>query len=191
MKIKFYIILFLSIFGNLLAEEYDSLTIKRNFSLYLNAGISSDLDSIAKHSDRTGIAISIRFMWEPEHLLKVGVETSLLNITSFKQKNADTEFGKTDIDNKLRTIPILMIAEMELWDIGIIGGYGPAYVYSEINAFDESSVSGEWDYCLMAGLNYSYLIYDKFYIDAEAKYYTLPELFKNLISFQAGIKYSF
>lgn len=191
MKTLTIIFLFFICFSNLKGSEIaDSNDRDINYSFTFGVGLSADIDSIARHTDRSGIAFNFKFMVESFTDLSLGIEASYINISKFKQKNAQTIYGLTDIDNRLTAIPIILVAQHKLFIFQIYGGYGPSYVISEINSFGERSLSSEWDYSLMAGLSYSYNINKNIKINAEGKYYAIPSLFKNILNGQISITYT-
>jgi hypothetical protein len=158
-----------------------------HLTLYLNAGYSSDMDSVAKHMDRTGLALSARIMLSSKHPFSLGAEVDYLNISHYKAKKVNTEFGLIDIENKLNCLPILFIVNYKIFNFDVSGGYGPVNIKSQINAFGEISTSSEWDYALMFSTGYNYEIIDNLSLNVTFKYLNIPPLFKELLSLQAGI----
>jgi hypothetical protein len=161
----------------------------RKISVEFNIGISSNIDSSIKHFNRTGFAFSGRIMWEPEHLLRIGITSGSLNIAHYKENNVKTKFGTTNIENYLGVYPIILVFNMKIWYFDVYTGLGPAYVWSSITAFNETSVSYEWDYAVTASLGYKYKIIKNLYLNSEIEYLALPELFKNIYKVSIGIKY--
>jgi len=176
--------------GNKAFSQNDSIIFASRsyyFALYLNAGYSSDMDSVAKRMDRTGLALSTRIMLSSKHPFSLGIELAYLNISHYKEKNVNTQFGITDIDNKLNCLPLLFIVNYKMFNFDVSGGYGPVYINSQINAFGEISQSSEWDYALMFSLGYNFKIIDNLSLNVTFKYLNIPPLFKELLSLQAGI----
>jgi len=188
--ISFILLFLLNISVVFSSEISDSTNQNIDFSFTFGIGISADMDSISKHTDRSGLAFNFKFLVESFTNLSLGIETSYINISKFKQKNATTIYGLTDIDNQLTAIPILFIAQHKISFLQIFGGYGPSYIISEINSFGEQSISSEWDYSLLVGISYSYKINPQIAINAEAKYYTIPPLFKNILNGQISLTYT-
>jgi hypothetical protein len=172
---------------NLNAETED----KRKITFEFNIGISSNIDSSIKHFNRTGLAYSARIMWEPEHLLRIGITTGSLNIAHYKENIVKTKFGTTNIDNYLGVYPIILVFNMKIWYFDVYSGLGPAYVWSSISAFNENSESYEWDYAVTASIAYKYKIIKNLFMNSEIEYLALPELFKNIYKVSVGIKYDF
>ena len=179
-------LLFLSFSERNLKAETEN---KRKITIEFNTGISSNIDSSIKHFNRTGLAFSARLMWEPEHLLRIGIESGRYNIAHYKENNVMTKFGATDIDNGLGVYPIIVVFNMKLWYFDIYSGLGPVYVWSSISAFNETSESYEWDYAVTASIAYKYKIIKNLYMNSEIEYLALPELFKNIYKISVGIKY--
>ncbi|MCX6155292.1 MAG: hypothetical protein NT007_14145 [Candidatus Kapabacteria bacterium] len=170
---------------NLHAESDSS----RKITLEFNIGISSNIDSSVKHFDRTGLAYSGRIMWEPEHLLRIGIYSASINIARYKQNNVKTQYGITNVDNSLGVYPIILVFNMKIWVIDLYSGIGPAYLWSSITAFNETSTSYEWDYAISASIAYKYKIKKHLYLNSELEYLALPEIFKNIYKLSVGIKY--
>lgn len=184
-----YIIVILLNLNIIRSEEFQDFSENINYSITMGIGLSSDLDSISKHTDRSGLAFNLKFLIKSYTNLSLGLETSFINISKFKFKNVQTNYGITDIDNSLTAIPILFVAQHKLYFLEIYGGYGPALVMSKINSFGEISESSEWDYSLMAGIQYSYNINPNLSINIEGKYYTIPPLFKNILNGHLSFSY--
>lgn len=184
-----YIILILLNLNIIKSAELQDSSESINYSITMGIGLSSDLDSISKHTDRSGLAFNLKFLVKSYTNLSMGFEISYINISKFKQKNVPTVYGLTDIDNSLTAIPILLVAQHKLYFLEVFGGYGPSFVMSKIDSFGEKSNSNEWDYSLMAGIQYSYNINPNFSVNIEGKYYTIPPLFKNILNANISLTY--
>ena len=189
-RILLYLIIFLFLVTKVNSQVDDNLKDQTiDYSFTLGIGLSSDLDSIAKHNDRSGLALNLKFLVQSYNHLSLGLETAYINISKFREKNVQTDYGSTDVDNRLTAIPILFVAQHKLYYFQIFGGYGPAYIISSIDCFDDKSVSTEWDYSLMAGISYSYNFHSKISINLDFKYYTIPSLYKNILNGQLSFTY--
>jgi len=121
-----------------------------NPSYYVNTVVGagygiflSDLDM--EGLNKSGFNGSVRFMWQPEHKLQLGIETGFIQFYSFSQSNVNTgEFGITDIKSKLNGVPILLVVSMNIIDrFDISVGSGPYILYSTVDSHNNKVTSSE------------------------------------------------
>lgn len=84
----------------------------------------------------------IRFMWKPEHLLSVGLETGFGVFYTTSQENVDTEYGVTDIETTLFTVPIFIVYSMEIFEnFDLSVGMGPQILFSKVDSHNNKVTS--------------------------------------------------
>jgi hypothetical protein len=66
--------------------------------------------SFANSINRWGTAGSVRVLWHPDHLLRVGFETGLMTFYSYKLKDSAGNTGQ----NILTGVPLLLVASMPI-----------------------------------------------------------------------------
>ena len=93
-----------SVFAQLKDSTYSlSTELGVGYSRYFTTMDYSDLN-------KNGFSGTVRIMWNPEHLLSVGLETGYQYLYSIDISNYDTEFGTTDFSASMYTIPIFIIS---------------------------------------------------------------------------------
>jgi len=55
--------------------------------------------------NKNGFEGTVRVMWNPEHLLSIGLETGYQYLYSIDINNYSTEFGNTDFSASMYTVP--------------------------------------------------------------------------------------
>lgn len=137
-----------------------------------------------------GFTGAFRIMWEPEYLLRVGLEGGLLHLAHSKEENIQTDFGLTKRSNSINAYPIMLHFNMKIWKLELMLGLGAALISSKINAFEDVSLSNVITSSKMYGIGYSLTLTDRFSIGCEFKYYSFstPEL--TVATFQLKSKYS-
>jgi len=161
-------------------------------SLEVLGGSSLTTISVFEENDMNIIGFSgaVRILWEPEKLLRVGMETGLLHLAHSKEENIQTDFGLTKRNNSMNAYPLMLFFNMKIWKAEIILGLGAALITSRINAFNDLSESSIVTSSKMYGIGYSYQLSERFSIGGEFKYYSFstPEL--TVATFQLKTKYS-
>jgi hypothetical protein len=137
-----------------------------------------------------GFTGGVRLLWEPEKLLRIGIEGGLLHLAHSKEENIQTDFGMTRRSNSLNAYPVLLHFSMKVWKLELMLGLGAAVVSSKINAFDDVSESSVITSARMFGVAYSMPLTEWFRLGCEYKYYAFstPELTVGTI--QLTCKYS-
>ncbi len=137
-----------------------------------------------------GFTGAFRLMWEPENLLRLGIEGGFLHLAHSKEENIQTEFGLTKRSNSLNAYPLMLHFNMKIWKLELMLGLGAALISSKINAFNDVSESSVITSTKMYGLGYNLPLTDRFSIGCEFKYYSFstPEL--TVATIQLKSKYS-
>jgi hypothetical protein len=88
--------------------------------------------------NKNGFSGTIRIMWNPEHLLSVGLETGYQYLYSIDISNYDTEFGTTDFSASMYTIPIFIMFSMKVMpNIRLNAGTGMYLLFNSGNMFGD------------------------------------------------------
>jgi hypothetical protein len=187
MKLLLPIFLFL-FFSPVLAQNSQL----HKFSVELLGGSSLSTISVFEENDMNiiGFTGAVRALWEPEKLLRVGLEAGLLHLAHSKEENIQTEFGETRRNNTMNAYPFMLLFNMKVWKIELILGFGAALISSRINAFNDISESSVITSSKIYGIGYSFPLSERFSIGCEYKYYSFstPEL--TVATFQLKTKYS-
>lgn len=191
MAIPILIFTFMAISCKCFGQTTDT-TYKVNavFGLGYSYFISSlaELDGFNPHSFNA----TARIMWQPEHLLRVGIESGYLSFYSYKQSGFTSEYGTTDVKSSLSAIPIILIFSMELFkEFEVSTGGGVYFLFSEIDSYDNKVSSSIFSNGYYSSLSYYYPLNREIRIGGELKYYYISKIEDADLSFQFIFKYSF
>ena len=141
--------------------------------------------------NKNGYSGTLRLMWQPEHLLKIGIETGYYRLYSFEQKNVDTEFGTTNAQSSLNAVPVFINIAMQIIEpIEIFAGVGPTFLSTSFESFGSKSESSQISTSFIAGANYFHDISDKIKIGGELKYYRINKIEDSTITLQFMFVYN-
>ncbi len=135
---------------------------------------------------------TFRFMWQPEHLLRLGIESGYLPLFYLETKFYDTVFGDTEAELSLNSIPIMGVFAMEIVEnFEISGGIGGFVLISEVTSFDNYIVNFSWSNAYELGFSYLHPLSKKFKIGGEVKSYYITKLENYDLVFHVALKYTF
>src|SRR3989304_6623140 len=148
----------------------------------------SELNGFNPHSFNA----TARIMWQPEHLLRVGIESGYLSFYSYKQTGFISEFGTTDVKSSLSAVPIILVFAMELFDnFEVSSGVGVYFLFSEIDSYNNKVSSSVFSNGYYASLSYFHSLKHDISIGGELKYYYLSKIEDADLSLQFVLKYNF
>ena len=134
------------------------------YSRYFTTMDYSDLN-------KNGFSGTIRIMWNPEHLLSIGLETGYQYLYSIDISNYDTEFGTTDFSASMYTIPIFIMFSMKITpNIKLNAGTGTYLLFNSGNMFGDDLESNQISIGGHAGIAYTYPISNDISIGGELLY---------------------
>lgn len=177
-KIIFSLILFSSItFGQGMDKTYSVTTeLGLGYSRFITTMDYNDLN-------KNGFEGTVRVMWNPEHLLSIGLETGYQYLYSIDISNYSTEFGTTNFSASMYTIPILPIFAMKITpNIKLSAGSGMYLLYNAGNIFGDDIVSNQISIGYMAGASYTYPINNSISIGGELQYAYISKLQDQTVS---------
>jgi hypothetical protein len=187
--IKTILILFIissSTFGQIKDTLYSlSTEIGLGYSWYLT---TMDYDDLNKH----GFSGSVRIMWNPEHLLSVGLETGYQYLYSIDLSDYSTEFGTTDFSASMYTIPIFMVFTMKVApNIKLTSGSGMYLLYNAGNIFDDKLESNQISIGVYGGISYTYPINNSILLGGELQYAYISKIQDQTVSLKFLFIYDF
>ena len=148
----------------------------------------TDLDGLNPHSFNA----TAKIMWQPEHLLRVGIESGYLSFYSYKQSGFTSEYGTTDVKSSLSAIPIILVFAMELFDrFDVASGGGVYFLFSEIDSYNNKVSSSVFSNGYYASLSYFLSLNRDLSIGGELKYYYISKIEDADIALQFIFKYNF
>ena len=148
----------------------------------------SELNGFNPHSFNA----TARIMWQPEHLLRVGIESGYLSFYTYKQSGFTSEYGTTDVKSSLSAVPIILIFSMELFkEFEVSTGGGVYFLFSEIDSYDNKVSSSIFSTGYYSSVSYYYLLNKDIKVGGELKYYYISKIEDADISLQFVLKYNF
>lgn len=148
----------------------------------------SELEGLNPHSFNA----TVKIMWQPEHLLRVGIESGYLSFYSYKQSGFTSEYGTTDVKSSLAAVPIILVFAMELFDnLEVSSGVGVYFLFSEIDSYNNKVSSSVFSNGYYSSLSYYYPLNKDIKIGGELKYYYISKIEDADISLQFIFKYNF
>lgn len=172
------------------AQSDDSLY---SVSAYLGAGYSiflSELD-FPKLS-KNGFSGTIRIMWEPEHLLSIGLESGYLQLYKLDNQQVGEPPITFGITSSLNTVPIIVVLSMKIIDnFKLSVGSGMFILYSQIDAINNPVKSSQLSTGSYFAVNYFYPLTDILFIGGELKYYYINKIEDGDLSLQIALQYKF
>lgn len=190
-KIIYLIILVcFGIFSNIQSQNSNSLY-RMNLDVGLGFGMHVTNLTFEDVEAQQGI-FSFRVMWQPEHHLRVGIESGYLPLYSLDAKVYDTIFGSTDVFLTLQAIPIMFVSITEVAkNFEVIAGIGGSILISEVNSFDNNVRSTSWNNTYEFGVSYLLPVSKTLKMGGEVKTFYFSRLENFHISLQVAIKYDF
>lgn len=173
------------------AQESDSLY-HINFDIGLGPAIYFTNMNYENLYGSYPFVFTFRFMWEPEHLLRLGIESGYLPLFYLETKFYDTVFGDTEAELSLNSVPIMGVFAMEVVEnFEVFGGVGGFILISEVTSFDNYVLSTSWSNAYELGFSYLYPISKKLKLGGEVKSYYITKLENYDLVFHVALKYTF
>ncbi len=158
-------------------------------SVEVSGGLAASLHSKTNKMDNFSFAPALRILWEPNHLLDLGLGTAFLNIENKEQKHISNEFGTTDFRAGLTGIPIVFITRMHLWKTDLSGGIGASWVHSNLTAFGKTVKTNQWYQCYYFALEYEHSLTKKMEIGVEFFSFSMPKIDQQKIGITLKFSY--
>jgi len=151
------------------AQENEKLYKLNSFVGFGYTRFISGLDK--EDLNKNGFNGTLRIMWSPEYLLRVGLETGYVKLFSVDVKNLNTEFGKTYLKTNMSAVPLFIIWSMDLGKkVNINIGTGGFLLSSMVDSFNNKVTSTEFSSCYIISLTYLKTIYNDLDIGIELKW---------------------
>ncbi len=134
---------------------------------------------------------TFRIMWEPEYLLRIGVESGYLPLYDMKTRFYDTVYGTTDAHLSLEAVPLVLIFSTQVYEnVEVFGGVGGFVLFSEVSSFGNTVRNRSWSNAYEFGVNYLYPIAGNLKLGGELKTYYVLRLENFDLVFNVMLKYS-
>lgn len=136
----FVIFLFLSCTG--FSQHADSVKARKNYySLTAGVGWAHYINSLEIGKDNAtinSIGISVKFFWEPEHRLSLGLESGFYRLYKVKLKSIAEASGQATMS----AIPLLLVVRMRIVDHFYLSvGGGMAMMFNKVTGIDNKVTS--------------------------------------------------
>jgi hypothetical protein len=188
---KIYMIIFFSLIlmQTVKAQHEDTLY---TIDAYAGAGYGyyvTDMD--IEGLSRGGVNLSLRVMWQPEHLLSVGLNTGYLQFYTFELKDAVTSSGKTDISADLTAIPIGILFSMRIIEgLNITAGTSLYILNSHADSHGNNVVGTDLSTGSLISLTYTKPVSGNLALGGELKYNFVNKIKDGSLSLSAVLKYT-
>ena len=155
------------------------------YSRYFTTMDYSDLN-------KNGFSGTVRVMWNPEHLLSIGVETGYQYVYSIDIKNYETEFGTTDFSASMVSVPIFIVVAMKITpNIKLTGGSGMYLLFNQGELFGDPLKSNQISIGLHGGISYTYPINNTISVGGELLYSYFSKIQDQTLAIQFLFIYDF
>jgi len=187
---KLHIVLLFGILAiqSLHAQESDTLY---TLDVYAGAGYGyfiTDMD--VEGLNRGGLNTSIRIMWQPEHLLSVGLQTGYLQFYSFELNDIESGSGTTDIISDLTAVPIGILFSMRILEgLSISAGTSFYILNSYVESHGNINQSSDISIGSILSLTYTRALNKSFAVGGEITYNLVNKIQDGSLSLQAVLKY--
>jgi hypothetical protein len=171
----------------LLAQE----PTKTTFVVYGNVGYVrnvSHFDPPVPGINQNGAAGSLRFMWQPGHLLSAGLEVGSTRVYSVEQQMED---GST-LHATLNAVPFLAVFSMSPWQhLHLNLGTGFAISKSSVSSLGNDASASGFGYAFMASAGYLFPVGTRFGVGGELKFLRMNQYDDNNLSLNLALSYRF
>ena len=169
----------------LLAQE----PTKTTFAVFGNVGYVrnvSHFESPIPGINQNGAAGSLRFMWQPGHLLSAGFEVGSTRVYSVEQSMAD---GST-LHATLNAVPLLAVFSMSPWQrLHLNLGTGFAISKSSVSSLGNDASASGFGSAFMFSAAYLLPVGTRFGMGGEMKFLRMNQYDDNNLSFNLALSY--
>lgn len=175
-----------SVFSQVQDTTYSLTTeIGLGYSRYFTTMDYNDLN-------KSGFSGTVKVMWNPEHLLSIGLETGYQYLYSIDIKNYDTEFGTTDFSASMVSVPVFIVFAMKLTpNLRLTAGTGIYLLYNQGNLFGDALESNQISIGAHGGIAYTYPISNSISLGGELLYSYISKIQDQTVAIQFLFVYDF
>ncbi|MFC2094351.1 outer membrane beta-barrel protein [Bacteroidota bacterium] len=160
---------------------------------YINAGYSrfiSELDY--EDLNKNGFSGTIRLMWEPEHLLSLGIESGYLQLYDISTQITYQDTITFNGSSELTAVPIIAVYSMELFEnFKISVGSGIFLLTSKVDALGNPVNSEQVSTGVLGAASYYYPLSHTISLGGEIKYYLINKIEDGDLTLQFSLQYRF
>jgi hypothetical protein len=142
--------------------------------------------------NKNGFSGTVRIMWNPEHLLSIGLETGYQSLYSYDVSGYETEFGSTNISASMYSVPIFIVFSMKVIpNLKLTAGSGAYVLYNSGEFFGDELSSSQISIGGHAGISYTYPLNNSMAIGGELLYSYFSNLQDQTVALQVIFAYDF
>ena len=142
--------------------------------------------------NQNGFSGTVRVMWNPEHLLSLGLESGYQYLYSLDVNDFSTEFGNTNVKASMYTVPIFIVFSMKvLPNIKLTAGSGVYLLFNSGELFGDELNSNQISIGAHMGISYTYPINNSMAIGGELLYSYFSKLQDQTVAIQFVFVYDF
>ena len=142
--------------------------------------------------NQNGFSGTVRVMWNPEHLLSLGLESGYQYLYSLDVSDYSTEFGNTNVKASMYTIPIFIVFSMKvLPNIKLSAGSGVYLLFNSGELFEDELSSNQISIGAHMGISYTYPINNSMAVGGELLYSYFSKLQDQTVAIQFVFVYDF
>ena len=160
---------------------------------YINAGYSRFISELDYNDlNKNGFSGTIRLMWEPEHLLSIGIESGYLQLYDISTQLTIQDTITFNGSSELTAVPILAVYSMELFEnFKISVGSGMFLLTSKVDALGNPVNSNQVSTGVLGSASYFYPISHTLSLGGEIKYYLINKIEDGDLTLQFSLQYRF
>jgi len=129
-------------------------------------------------------------MWQPEHLLRIGLESGYNSLYTYEENNIESDFGQTNAKSSLNSIPIFFVIGMQIFpSFEISAGFGPSFIHTSFDAFGLQTKSTQMSTSYYVATRYDYPLNEELSLGGELRWYQIQKIEDNTLSLQITIGY--
>ena len=160
---------------------------------YINLGYSRFISELDDNDlNKNGFSGTIRLMWEPEHLLSIGIESGYLQLYNLSTQRSLGNGNSFNVSSELTSVPIMIVFSMELIEnFKLSAGSGIFLLTSKVDALNNPVNSNLVSTGTLASGSYYYPLSYTISLGGEIKYFLINKLEDGDLNFQLSLQYRF
>ena len=160
---------------------------------YINAGYSRFISELDDNDlNKNGFSGTIRLMWEPEHILSIGIESGYLQLYDISTQLTFQDTLTFKGTSKLTAVPIITVFSMELFEnLKLSFGSGIFLLTSKVDVLGNPVNSLQISTGSLVSGSYYYPISHSISLGGEIKYYLINKIEDGDLNFQVSLQYRF
>jgi len=158
---------------------------------YINAGYSRFITELDYNGlNKNGFSGTIRLMWEPEHILSIGIESGYLQLYDLSGQSTLGDGTTFNVSSELTAVPILSVFSMEIFkNLKLSMGSGIFILTSKVDALDNPVQSDQVSTGVLGAVSYLWPLSHNISLGGEVKYYLINKIEDGDLNFQLSLQY--